>query len=93
MNMVMNAVLLNIEGEGLASSLQEWGDNLTGVEGDVVLDLSSVRRVDPADLTALTAFADQAAAKSVKVELRGVGIDVYRVLKLARVAKRFSRVS
>lgn len=91
--MVMNAVLLIIEAEGLAASLKEGGRKMTGTEGDVVLDFSSVKRVDPAALTALTEFVDTAAAKSVKVELCGVDIDVYRVLKLARLTRRFSRVS
>ena len=35
-------------------------------------------------------LADSADEKAVKVVLRGVNIDIYKVLKLAKLASRFS---
>jgi len=59
----------------------------------VVLDFSSVRRVDPSAVRAMEGFADTADDKAVKVALRGVNVDVYKVLKLVKLASRFSFVS
>ena len=57
------------------------------------LDLSAVRRLDTAGLRALEDFAGAADGKTVKVTLRGVNVDVYKVLKLARLSSRFSIVN
>jgi anti-anti-sigma regulatory factor len=56
---------------------------LDGGAGEVILDLSSVRRIDARELRAFQNLAAQAAAKSVKLTLRGVNVDIYKVLKLA----------
>ncbi len=63
---------------------------LDGCGGQIVLDLSSVRRVDAGALSGLERLADAAAAKGVNVVLSGVDIDVYRVLKLVKLSGRFS---
>jgi len=52
-----------------------------------------VRRIDPSTLLALQAFAGTADKKAVKVVLRGVNIDVYKVLKLMKLTPRFSFVN
>ncbi len=72
------------------SALQEAGEKLDGSDGDAVLDLSSVRRVDSSMLRALEEFARVAEQKVVKVVLRGVNVDVYKVLKLVKLTRRFS---
>ena len=91
--MTMIADWLKIDGDRVAQTLQEAQAKLDGTEGELVLDFSTVRRVDPAALRALEDFADAADAKSVKVALRGVNVDVYKVLKLAKLAPRFSIVN
>ena len=53
------------------------------------LDFSAVRRMNPAALRAIEDFAGAADEKSVKVTLRGVNVDIYKVLKLARLSSRF----
>ena len=89
---VLNEVL-NIDETRVRQALQEAGDKLDGTEGEAVLDFSSVRRIDPSTLLALEAFAGTAEKKAVKVVLRGVNIDVYKVLKLMKLTPRFSFVN
>jgi len=91
--MAMMAVWLKIDEERVVQALQEAGEKLDSVEGEVVLDFSSVRRVDPSAVRAMEGFADTADDKAVKVALRGVNVDVYKVLKLVKLASRFSFVS
>jgi anti-anti-sigma regulatory factor len=91
--MVMSIVSLKLNGADLVEALQAAGQKLESMEGDMILDFSSVRRVSPAALSAMSDFADTADERSVNVVLRSVDVDVYRVLKLARLAQRFSLVS
>jgi len=82
-----------IDGERVADSLQETCDKLNGDAGNVSLDFSSVRRLDPGALRAMEALATLADQKSGKIALRAVSVDVYRVLKLMKLASRFSFVA
>ena len=66
---------------------------LDGAGGEVVLDFSSVRRVDPGAIWALHEFSDRADEKGIKVVLYDVNIDIYKVLKLVKLASRFSFVT
>ena len=84
---------INVSGDNVAQALDEAREKLNSAEGEVLLDLSAVRRIDPNGLRALEDFAGAADAKSVKVALRGVNVDVYKVLKLARLTTRFSIVN
>jgi anti-anti-sigma regulatory factor len=88
--MAMIAVWLKIDGENLVPALQEAREKLDSAEGELVLDFSSVRQIDPKALRAMEEFAGLADDKSVKVSLRGVNVDVYKVLKLVRLAQRFN---
>ena len=91
--MAMIAVFLNIDEERIVAALQEAGGNLNRTQGEAVLDFSSVRRVDSSGLRALEEFARIADEKAVKVVLRGVNVDVYKVLKLVKLTQRFSFVN
>lgn len=82
-----------IDAERAALTLQQARDNFDMTSGEVILDFSSVRRIDPNALRALEELAVTAKDKSVKVMLRGVNIDVYKVLKLVKLAPRFSFLS
>ena len=84
------AVFLNIDEERIVPALQEAGGNLDCAQGEAVLDFSSVRRIDSSGLRALEEFARIADEKAVKVVLRGVNVDVYKVLKLVKLTQRFS---
>ena len=56
---------------------------------EVILDFSPVMRIDAAELRMMERLAETAEAKGAKVVLAGVNVDVYRALKLARLAARF----
>ncbi len=89
----MTAVFLNIDDQRVVPALQEAGEKLDGTQGETVLDFSSVRRIDSSALRALEEFARLADGKTVKVVLRGVNVDVYKVLKLMKLTRRFSFVN
>ena len=91
--MAMTTVGLKIDGERFVQALQEAVGKLDSAEGEVTLDFSSVHRIDHRVLSAMEEFAGIADDKGVKVVLRGVNVDVYRVLKLVRLASRFSFVN
>ncbi len=91
--MAMIAVWLKIDEERVVQALQEAGQKLDSVEGEVALDFSSVRRIDPSAIRALEEFAGRADDKGVKVVLRGVNVGVYKVLKLVNLGPRFSFVA
>ena len=91
--MAMIAGWLKIDEEHVVQALQEAGEKLDGVEGEVVLDFSSVRRINPSALRGVEEFAGIADDKGVKVALRGVNVGVYKVLKLVKLASRFSFVN
>jgi anti-anti-sigma regulatory factor len=82
-----------VNGEDVAKALDDLRGKLADYEGEVTLDFSGVRRVDPSGLRAIEDLAAAADAKPVKVVLRGVNVDVYKVLKLARLTPRFSFVN
>ncbi len=87
------AVLLKLNAGHVVQFLQEAGEKLESSNGQMVLDFSAVHRVDPAALCAMDALAVKAEGKGVKLALRGVNIDVYKVLKLAKLARQFSFLS
>jgi anti-anti-sigma regulatory factor len=91
--MPVNTVWLKVDGERTVKSLQDALETLNTADGEVVLDFSSVQRVDPSALQALETLAGKADGKSVKVVLGGVNPSVYKTLKLTKLAPRFSFLS
>ena len=91
--MAMISELLKIDEERVVQGLQEAGEKLDGVEGEVTLDFSSVRRLDARALKAMEEFAGIADDKSTRVVLRAVDVAVYKVLKLVKLTSRFSFVN
>jgi len=90
MLMSATALVLAIEEEGLIPILQETARNLDRAQGEVVLDFSSVRRMNSSAVRALEDFARVADEKALKVVLRGVNVDVYKVLHLVKLTGRIS---
>ena len=82
------AMFVKIDGKRVSESLENAQSKLDGSSG-AVLDFASVSRVQPRDLAALEELAKVADDNGVKIELRGVNVGVYKVLKLARLASRF----
>jgi anti-anti-sigma regulatory factor len=66
---------------------------LDTADGELVLDFASVRRIDPSTVNEMETLASIADEKGVKLVLRSVNVEVYKVLKLVRLAHRFSFVS
>lgn len=87
------ALFLTIDEERVVTALQEAAGSLDRAQGEVVLDFSSVCRIDSGALRALEDFGRVADEKAVKVALRGVNVDVYKVLKLVKLTQRFSFVN
>lgn len=81
---------LRIDSAGLAGLIQQASEDLKHAAKDVVVDLSSVRRIDPCSIRLLEQLAGEAQKKKVAVTLRGVNVDVYKVMKLAQLASHFS---
>ena len=73
-----------------APSWQAAREKVERAEGEVVVDCSAVSRIDYKALRALEDLADVADIKGVKVALRGVSIEMYKVLKLVKLGSRFS---
>jgi len=88
--MAVNTVQLNSNGKDIVLALQEAREKLDGAGGQAVLDFSSVRRIDSHELRAMEELACMAEEKAVTVELRGVNVDVYRVMKLLKLTRRFT---
>jgi anti-anti-sigma regulatory factor len=87
--MPMN-VWLEIDGDRVVYALEEAHAKLNGGGGEVLLDFCSVYRIDSSALRALEALATAADDKLTKIVLRGVRADIYKVLKLMKLAPRFS---
>jgi anti-anti-sigma regulatory factor len=91
--MAMIAVWLKIDEHRVVQALRDACENLDNAEGDLVLDFSSVYRIDPSALRAMEKLAEMADDKAVKVVSHGVNIDIYKVLKLVNLMRRFSFVT
>jgi len=83
------AVLRKVDNGSVSLVLQECEKCLKHAQDEVVLDFSSVARLDGSSLRSLAEFASKAETASVKVILRGVNVDVYKVLVLVKLSSRF----
>ena len=91
--MTTTAELQKVDTENVAEVLESVCAELTQSADPVVLDFADVRRIDPAGLRAFEDLAAAADQKAVKIVPQGVNVDVYKVLKLARLTVRFSFVN
>lgn len=84
------AVWVKIEAERMVSSLHQAAEKLDKAKDEIILDFSSVRRIDPGAVREIEQLIGTADDRAIKVGLRGVNIHVYKVLKLMKLAPRFS---
>jgi anti-anti-sigma factor len=84
------SVVLKLDEKQIVPALQEVCQTLDGAGGELVLDFSAVRRIDSTAVRVIEELARKADGKAVKVVLRSVNVDVYKVLKLVKLASRFS---
>lgn len=82
-----------IDEHRLMASLEGAAQELDGTVQELALDFSAVRRIDSRGLRALEELARKAEQKKIKVVLRGVNVDLYKTLKLIKLASRFSFVN
>lgn len=88
--MPANSAWLIADSGGATRTLEEVFDNLDKADGDVVLDFSAVHRLDTKALDIMHRLAGKAGEKAIKVELRGVNVEIYKVFKLVKLAPRFT---
>jgi len=88
--MSASTLFLSIDEGRVVPILQEAAGSIGDAHGEAVLDFSSVLRIDSGALRALEDLARVADEKAIKIVLRGVNVDVYKVLKLVRLTRRFS---
>ena len=81
---------IKIDENSVVEALRDAGEKLDGVEHEVILDFSAVRRIDPSVVRAMQEFVGVAEKKDVRVALRGLNVDVYKVLKLVKLTRRFT---
>lgn len=84
------ALLTKLNEQDLTSVLQDVAGKLDDAEREFVLDFSAVRQIHPSAIRALQEIAGKAEEKSIKVALCGVNVHIYKVLKLVKVASKFS---
>jgi anti-anti-sigma regulatory factor len=87
--MATSGVWLKIDGEDMVAALRQALEKLNGAEGEMVLDFSSVRRLDSNALKAMETLASTMNGH-VRIALRAVDVQVYKVLKLTKLAPKFS---
>lgn len=84
------AMLLKIEEDRVAETLTQAQEKLASADGELVLDFANVRRLDPSAIRALETLAERGDAQGIPIALRGLNVEVYKVLKLVRLASRLS---
>jgi anti-anti-sigma regulatory factor len=91
--MTTNPVSPVIDGRAellVRAALEQLDSDPNGSVPELVLDFSAVGRIHPAALQALEQLAAKARDRSVKVVLRGVNVDVYKVLILSALSAQFA---
>lgn len=91
--MSISCLLISIDEERAVAALQQAADILDRANGEAILDFSCLRRIDSDELQALEDLARVADEKAVKLVLRAVNVEVYKVLKLLKLTQRFSFVN
>jgi anti-anti-sigma regulatory factor len=88
--MITNAAWITVDPKRVINALQQEAvEKVNGGESQVILDFSSVLRIDADAVRAMEELAALADSKKVEVVLRAVNVDIYRVLKLLRLTQRF----
>ena len=83
------AVLLKADEGKLMDVLQGARQRLDTPGGELILDFSSVGRLDVAALRAVQEFATVAQEKAIKPALHGLSVELYKVMKLVKLTAAF----
>lgn len=87
--MATSAVWIKADDATFAQKVTQLCAELADTNGEVVIDLSSVRRIGTDELKAVEQLAKKARENDKKLTLRGVNVGVYKVLKVAKVTTHF----
>lgn len=79
----------NDDSNQISTLVREAGNNLASGSGDVILDLTSVHRLDSTSLGRLLEFAKSAEEHHRRTLLRSVDPQVYKALKLLKATHSF----
>jgi anti-anti-sigma regulatory factor len=91
--MAVLAGMLRVDGERFVQCIDDARYKLDIAEEEIVLDFSSIVRIDPSIARAMKLLANTAKDKTVRVVLRGVNVEVYKVLTLVKLVQYFSFVN
>jgi len=83
-------MLVMLDEKQLVPVLQDLGQKLDRAGTELVLDFSVVHWIDSQAVRAIDELGQKADEKSIRIILRNVNVDVYKVLKLVRLTPRFS---
>jgi len=83
-------MLVMLDEKQLVPILQDLAQKLDRAGSELVLDFSAVHWIDSKAVRAIDELAQKADEKAVRIVLRGVSVDVYKVLKLVRLTPRLS---
>lgn len=81
--------VFTIDEMSFVSAMQDAKKKLEGGGDEILLDFSGVLRIDSAGVRAMAELAQIAEEKAVRVAVQGVGISVYKTLKLMRLPRVF----
>ena len=84
------AEIYKIDADHTAQSIQAVREKLDGGQVEAVLDFFSVQRVDPSVLREMEELAHLAEGRADKIWLLHINVEIYKVLKLAKLAARFN---
>jgi anti-anti-sigma regulatory factor len=83
------AEIHKIDPQHVVESLRAARKKLDRGNVETVLDLTAVLRIDPPTLCEMEALATLAEESGDKIRLLHVNVEIYKVLKLAKLAERF----
>ncbi len=83
--MAVVAEVFKIDHEHVLKSLQECEDKVRDPQGELLLDFTTVEKLDTSSLRELEKLAGIMERQKAKLVLRGVNVSLYKVLKLARL--------
>ncbi|HWD00624.1 MAG TPA: STAS domain-containing protein [Candidatus Sulfopaludibacter sp.] len=69
---------------------QDAMEAMSTAEGHLTLDFSAVTKIDSAGVQALEQLAASAESRSVQLVLHGVSVQLYKVLRLLNLTRRFA---
>lgn len=84
------AEIHKIDADHPARSIRAVREKLDDEHAEAVLDFGSVQRIDPVALGEMEELVNLAELHADKISLLHVNVEIYKVLKLAKLSGRFN---